>query len=211
MVEATQIAEPARAGQRTAIAVAIGSVALALFIILVLRARFDVATFALVLVGLALALCLRSLHRMVGVLARDTLDTVIETEGEFGGASTRELREERRRLLRAINELRFDHEMGKLSQADYDAVREGYELRAVEVMRALDAGESLHPELAARLAKVDETPVPTPVVSELAAEAEPVESPAAAPTATTRACASCDGANDPDARFCKHCGKELAA
>lgn len=223
MAEATQspAAAPASGRPRAlgGIAIAIGSVALALFLVVVLRARLDIATAALVLVGLSLVACLRGMHRMVGALAKGVLDTVVETEGEYGGVSERELREERRRLLRAINELRFDHEMGKLSQVDYDSVRAGYELRALEVMRALDAGETLHPELAARLAKTDATVAAGPAATEAAPAAAAVPasetatetSSVAASAVATRACASCDGSNDPDAKFCKHCGKELVA
>lgn len=131
------------------------------------HARMDGATSALVLAGIALAACLRALYRVVHALARPDLQTVIEQAGEIGTASDRELREERRRLLRALNELRFDHEMGKLSQADYDTVREGYELRAIEVMRRLDAGRTLHPELAKRLGR---EPVAEPAPSEVSTD-----------------------------------------
>jgi len=209
VVEATQSPVVANARPRALIAIAIGSVALGLFLVVVLRARLDIATVALVLVGLSLVGCLRGLHRVVGALAKGALDTVVETESEYGGVSERELREERRRLLRAINELRFDHEMGKLSQVDYDSVRAGYELRALEVMRALDAGETLHPELAARLAQAAAAEAAAPVPSDL----PPADAATSVPEAASasRACASCDGGNDPDAKFCKHCGKELAA
>lgn len=258
--------------------IGIGVVVLVGFLVLVAGARLDSATTGLVLVALALLACLRALHQMVGALGRDDVQVVVEGEGEFGGSSRREFREERRRLLRAINELRFDHEMGKLSAADYETVREGYELRLVEVMRALDAGASLHPELAKRLglaqvdagdvvsvtkaddAPADDAPVdaPTEAATDAAAiQAEENEGapPAPAPDSASRAtvndgisvsvlaaratvndglpstlaaataeastpvegvaasrvCAACDGTNDSDARFCKHCGKELAA
>lgn len=207
-------ASPARL-PRGVVYVIAGVAALGLFLVFVASARPDVATAGLLLVGVTLVVCLHSLHRMVGALARDNLEVVVDTEGEYGGVSERELREERRRVLRALNELRFDHEMGKLSKADYDVVRQGFELRALEVMRALDASASLHPELAARLGV--ETPVDP--LAQTKSDPEP-EMPAAAPVAAaqaetppaeTRACAACDGANDADARFCKHCGKELAA
>ena len=58
-------------------------------------------------------------------------------------------------VLRAINELQFDHEMGKLSAEDYKAVRDLYELRAIEVMRALDADPDLHPKVAEDLAALE--------------------------------------------------------
>jgi hypothetical protein len=132
-----------------------GAALLLVWLVAVEKARFDGATTALVLAGIVLVACLRSLYRLVHALARPDLQIVIDQAGDVGLASDRELREERRRLLRALNELRFDHEMGKLSLADYDKVREGYELRAIEVMRKLEAGQGLHPELAKRLGKAE--------------------------------------------------------
>lgn len=235
--------------------VGLGLAVLVGFLVVYADARLDSATMGLVLVALALLACLRALHQMVSALGRDDVTAVVDNEGEFGGSTRRELREERRRLLRAINELRFDHEMGKLSAIDYEKVREGYELRLVEVMRALDAGASLHPELAKRLGlaqsdagdgvsvtKADEadasaedpgaaaasTDVAATARAEASAEATADASAGAPATGVepalratvndgfpglvrARACAACDGANDIDARFCKHCGKELAA
>jgi ribosomal protein L29 len=132
-----------------------GAALLLLYLVAFKHARFDGATAALVVSAIALVACLRALYRIVHALAQPNLQTIIEQAGELGSASDRELREERRRLLRALNELRFDHEMGKLSLADYDKVREGYELRAIEVMRRLDAGRGVHPELAKRLGLAD--------------------------------------------------------
>ena len=149
-----------------------GAVLLLLYLVAVKHARFDGPTTALVVAGIALVVCLRALYRIVHALSRPDLQTIIEQAGELGTASDRELREERRRLLRALNELRFDHEMGKLSAADYDKVREGYELRAIEVMRRLDAGRGVHPELAKRLGLAD-APAVEPVV---AAVVEPAPS-----------------------------------
>ncbi len=231
MAEATELAPSgelslagtvSRSGMRWAIVVAAGVAALGGFLMLAASARADVATAALLLVGVSLVLCLRTMHRMVSALSRDNLEVVVENEGEYGGISGRDLREERRRLLRAINELRFDHEMGKLSKADYDTVRLGYELRAVEVMRALDDGRSLHPELAARLGLALVTP-DDPIAVTRADPEPPEDSPTgiapiesspveASPLeADVVRCAACGKNNDTDARFCKHCGKEVAA
>ncbi len=154
-------------GFRFAAPVLGGAALLLVYLVFVEHARLDGATTALVLAAVVLAACLRALYRIVHALARPDLQTVIEQAGEIGTASDRELREERRRLLRALNELRFDHEMGKLSQADYDAVREGYELRAIEVMRQLDTGRPLHPELAKRLGR---EPAAEPAPSEVATD-----------------------------------------
>lgn len=190
-------------GLRIAGFVLLGAAGLFAYLVWVGHARVGADTISLVAVSGALLLCLRAMFRIVQALGRPDVQTIVETATDLGIASDRELREEKRRLLRAINELKFDHEMGKLSKADYDTVREGYELRAIEVMRALDAGATLHPELAARLGRPS---------AEAKDEAEAPSAPDEAKAdPAAHKCASCSGVNDVDAKFCKHCGKELAA
>jgi hypothetical protein len=171
---------------------------------LLMGARLEVATVALVLAAGSLALCLRALYRLVETLSRRDFEAVLEREAGLEPASRRELRDERRRLLRAINELRFDHDMGKLSDEDYRAVREAYELRAVEVMRALEEEPDLHPRVQQALAQLDGMPAVEPAPS-AAAEAKAGEA------TTVRTCPACDQKNDIDARFCKSCGEALAS
>lgn len=57
------------------------------------------------------------------------------------GAAT-ELAREKRALLKAIKEAEFDHQMGKLSKADADAMIADYRARAIEVIKELDVLES---------------------------------------------------------------------
>ena len=47
------------------------------------------------------------------------------------------LEREKHTLLKAIKEAEFDHEMGKLSQADADAMIKTYRKRAIEIYKAL--------------------------------------------------------------------------
>jgi hypothetical protein len=141
------------------------------------------------------------------VLGRPAIEFDLERDGTIAAVGHKQLRDEKRRLLRAINELEFDHSMGKLSDADYEAVRRGYELRAVEVMRGLEAEPALHPDLERELVERGLIEGVAPV----AAKAEPEEAAAPAEEPATRTCAACDGVNDRDAKFCKHCGKGLAA
>jgi len=49
-----------------------------------------------------------------------------------------ELEREKRTLLKAIKEAEFDHEMGKLSQHDADAMVATYRARAIEVIKEID-------------------------------------------------------------------------
>lgn len=76
-----------------------------------------------------------------------------------------ELEREKRTLLKAIKEAEFDHEMGKLSKADADAMIAQYRARAIEVLKELErlsgAGgggsvrEQIEREVRARLALDD--------------------------------------------------------
>lgn len=160
----------------------------------------DDATIALAACGAVLVYALRRLFALVRTLSRpDALAQVGRGAGQFSQA---ELRDEKKRLLRAIKELEFDFGMGKLSQQDYDAVIGTYRLRAIEVMRTLEGGGELHPELQRLLAE-REAPAPAP-----AADAAPPAAPATFDE-TARICAACNGNNDNDARFCKHCGATL--
>lgn len=115
--------------------------------VMAMGGRLEAATWGLVVAAGAMVFALHSLYRMATALSRPAVEAAIDQHDVAAYAGVRELREERRRLLRAINELQFDYEMGKLSDEDYDKVRQGYELQAVEVIRALDAESTLHPRL----------------------------------------------------------------
>jgi hypothetical protein len=171
-------------------------------------AGVESATLGLAVAASALVFCLITLYRMVRVLGRPAIEFDLERDGTIAAAGHKQLRDEKRRLLRAINELEFDHSMGKLSNTDYEAVRRGYELRAIEVMRGLEAEPVLHPDLERELVErgLIEGVAPAKATEEAAPAEEPAEEPGA-----TRTCASCEGVNERDAKFCKHCGKELAA
>jgi hypothetical protein len=144
-----------------------GAVAAAVVLVgtvLALGGRLEAATWGLVVAAGALVLALRSLYHMAMALARPAVEALLDEVAVAAYAGRRELREERRRLLRAINELQFDYEMGKLSDDDYRKVRQGYELQAVEVIRALDAESALHPTLAAELQRRGLVDAPAEVV-----------------------------------------------
>ena len=96
-----------------------------------------------------------------------------------------DLEREKLLTLRSIKELEFDRAMGKLSQQDFDQMAGRLRARAIGIMKQLDAGVS------------------APPVSDTRARKAPAPSPSAT-------CA-CGVSNDHDARFCKSCGKKLAA
>jgi hypothetical protein len=53
-----------------------------------------------------------------------------------------ELEKEKRSLLKAIKEAEFDHDMGKLSKADADAMIDTYRARAIAVIKELERFEN---------------------------------------------------------------------
>ncbi len=156
-------------------------------------ARVDAPTLGLAAVAAALVYALGQLYALVRALSQPDTVAVV---GAVADLSQAELREEKRRLLRAIKELEFDHGMGKLSLVDFEAVIATYRLRAIEVMRALDHSDKLHPALAQLLEQRTQV-------------ADPTRAPA--PTSEQPTCSACGGLNDRDARFCKHCGAALTA
>ena len=92
--------------------------------------------------------------------------------------------------LRAIKELEFDRAMGKLSETDWEEMSSRLRARAARIMRQLDTGAGYRDQIERDLAK-------------RIGEVRPAQAPAA------RTCASCQTANELDARFCKSCGTRL--
>ncbi len=188
------------------------AVVVLLLLVAVFGARVDAPTLALAAAGAALVYALGQLYAMVWALSR--ADRVAQVGQGAGSFTQAELRDEKRRLLRAIKELEFDFGMGKLSKSDYDAVIATYRLRAIEVMRALEGGVALHPELTRLLAEREAARAPAAAPS--TAAPDEAQAPAVAGEAvrgpfdeTTRICGACGATNDADARFCKLCGASM--
>lgn len=173
-------------------------------------ARLDAPTIALAAAAATLVYALGQLYAMVWALSRPERMAQV---GQAAGSFTQgELRDEKRRLLRAIKELEFDHGMGKLSTGDFETVIATYRLRAIEVMRALEGGATLHPELAKLLAergKASEVATPPVMLAEVAPTPGPLQASLGPLDETTKLCSTCGRTNDSDARFCKHCGAVL--
>ncbi len=181
--------------------ITVGGVTLFVVLVGLGGAHVEAATLALAFAGMMLLYTLRRLFLVAAALGRGHAVVV-----GLGRVSKSELRDEKRRLLRAIKELEFDYGMRKLSKQDFESVSGAYKMRAIEVMRALDGSAELHPQALALLrGQVDGS-----------ASAEGQEPTAAAGSTAPEqgsglaaACPSCATANDNDARFCKHCGTAL--
>jgi hypothetical protein len=137
------------------------------------------------------------------------------------GRTRAAIEREKTLVLRSIKELEFDFAMGKIAKSDFDEMSARLRTRAIGLMRQLDAGAEyrtlIEQELNARLGGVARDVQPdvargfSPANENTDFEnagADESESKSHEPDAQL-VCASCTGINDPDARFCKHCGSAL--
>ena len=126
-----------------------------------------------------------------------------------------ELQQEKKILLKAIKEIEFDHEMGKIDDEDAAEITKTYRARAIEILRLLDENKSIdyqavvEKEVARRLAKAGGASARALPV----AAASETDEPAAAEAAPAEAgvCPACSTKNDADAVFCKKCAARLSS
>ena len=90
--------------------------------------------------------------------------------------------------LTALKEIEFDRETGKLSDADYELLKQKYTVAALEALRAEEA-----------------TAPPEDVEAMIAARVRSLRGSAA----DAAACATCGPRPEPDAAFCSSCGRRL--
>ncbi len=120
---------------------------------------------------------------------------VVEAGAVVTGKRRKELEREKQSLLKALKELDFDHQMGKVSDKDFADISGTYRARAIRVMRQLDdAGRDYETMIAKEVAERLRGPAPAG---------------SSAPAAATDKCAKCGTRNDADAEFCKKCGSKL--
>src|SRR5215203_7397223 len=134
-----------------------------------------------------------SLFRMLTPLVSDDIG---EDATMVAGRTRAALERDKMLTLRAIKELEFDRAMGKIAEGDFDVMRDRLRARALRLITQLDGAnayrEMIERDLAARV------------------PAEPAVAPKrSAPVAERPACADCGTSNEPDARFCKNCGRGL--
>ena len=116
------------------------------------------------------------------------------------GASA--MAEHKRRVLRALKDLESEHAIGKIDDADYDAISGVYREEAKSVMRELDKEVAPSRAEAERLA--------LDYVAHRGLGAKATGTRARAVRVTDRVvCGSCATSNEPDATFCKQCGSPI--
>lgn len=128
-----------------------------------------------------------------------------------------ELLARREATLTAIKDLEFDYLVGKIEEADYQALDARLRSEAIAILKAIDqhtgidSGEAsarLEREIARKRRK-SAAPQPAPsleaqVEAEIAALRRQSADPGTRPAATS--CASCGAALDAADRFCRNCG-----
>jgi hypothetical protein len=153
-------------------------------------------------------------------------ETRLGAADAFALAAPQSEEEQKRALLRALKDLEFDREVGKISDEDFVALTTKYRSEAKALLRTLEADaaprrKAVEDLVAKRLAR--ETPSPAEGDAHVDEDAHD-ESPA--PRAESRRdaahakrrkrsrsresvairCVACDAENDEDAVFCKKCG-----
>lgn len=207
--------EAAIAERKLARAVALGLPAATIAGFLGVTAVFGLAPGILVLVGGTLVGVIAIFWASLRVLAGDApLPPEVEAL-DAGAHAVDQLAVRKRMLLRALKDLDNEKALGKLEEEDHEALASTYRAELRDVLRRMD--ETLAPyrknaeELAAKyLAKHGVAPA-SPRVTADAEVAKPGDE--AAETSSTMesraACGACGASNEPDARFCKKCGKPL--
>lgn len=138
---------------------------------------------AITLVGAGLAGA--AVYRVLGPLTGAPVDP----EPLVGGRTRMALERDKALTLRTIKELEFDRAMGKVSEPDFVDMRDRLRARAVRLMRDLEGTALYRTQIEQDLARFV---------------------PGATSGATTAGtCVDCGAVNDPDARFCKMCGRAL--
>lgn len=120
---------------------------------------------------------------MVALTVHRAVDAFLsrgEEAAPMGERRREVLEKEKALVLRSIKELEFDKAMGKVGEVDFTAISSRLRARALALMQDL----------------------------ERTAAAAATEREAAAATKRRR-CAGCGTPNEPDAKFCKNCGRGL--
>ena len=181
--------------------------------------------------GAALIALFASLRATLGV-GRDT--TWLDAGPDRGA-----LEDEKNALLRALKDLEYEHEVGKIDDDDHARLERAYRARAKEVLGELDRdlrpylsraeelaagvvekkkekkkkGKIAHESTKAKESEPESEPeTESKSEPEDHGESEPAPSTPASESESARPiCSACSTANDIDARFCKQCAAPLSA
>lgn len=107
----------------------------------------------------------------------------------------------------AIKDLEFDRAMGKLSEADFKAMRAKYEAKAVTILQELDEQVAARRSSRKRSRGPDAAEVIERQVQQL--RARPAKDPSDGQGSETVNCPRCGAAHGPGDAFCGKCGEPL--
>ncbi len=183
---------------------------------------FGVQLVVLTLAAAALLLVIWLLWSSVQALAGES-ELTFEEAFSLGARSAEE--EQKRAVLRALKDLEYERSVGKIGEEDYHEYAARYRAEAKRLIQTLDESlaegrKQVEQELARRLAKTPNAPTQSHSNGDgaphAALNAEPSDPDAShserlgSRPAALRECPDCQTKNEPDARFCKACGKPLA-
>lgn len=175
-------------------------------------AVFGLAPGILVLVGGTLVGVISIFWASLRVLAGDApLPPEVEAL-DAGAHAVDQLAVRKRMLLRALKDLDNEKALGKLEAEDHEALASTYRAELKDVLRRMD--ETLAPyrknaeELAAKYLATRGIEKGELAGGEAKSEAKG-QANEDDPPAPRAACKACGASNEPDARFCKACGKAL--
>jgi NADH pyrophosphatase NudC (nudix superfamily) len=111
--------------------------------------------------------------------------------------------------LQAIKDLEFDHQVGKISEEDFQRLDARLRRQAIGLLQQIEkvapASASLDEQLESIIAQFRQTAAPAPVVA-----ASPAPVAVALPAQMVRFCTHCGKAVQPTHNFCAHCGAAVA-
>jgi ribosomal protein L40E len=183
-----------------------------LVVVIALGALYGLPLAVLGLATAALVLVVALLWGSVSSLAGET-ELSLDEALSYGAPSAEE--EQKLAVLRALKDLDFERSVGKISEDDYREFSQRYRAEARRLIARVDESLADAQKLAEQLAseRIREAGI------ERETRTEDSESSATDSTDSTDStadsselvCSACQTKNDPDARFCKQCGKTLNA
>lgn len=170
------------------------------------------AGFALVSVLTALWQSMRVVLQGASAEQNTTRSTKTADSQKARTAAREALVREKNNLLQAIRDVRFEHDLGKISDADLERLDAQYRVRARAVLSELDAQIAPYRDKARALLGVSEAGASVAAVTvEPAPKLDLEPALKLEPERATSACPGCSTINDTDAVFCKKCGARMAA
>jgi hypothetical protein len=178
--------------------------------------------FFLVLSACVVGLSLSAVWRMIDAIFGLSADAKNPNDSRAVRAR-RELLAKKETTLRIINELNFDHQLGRISKEDYDTLLPPLQREYAQLNRQLEEEQqvlrgSVERELERRLVSEGLAPgKPSDEAEEGRSGKKGKRDNKRASQAKTESeaatvpCPSCAKPIDPDSAFCKHCGHKMSA